>query len=249
MYTGASFQKATAVGRISVQESPSNSTEDAAENKKVAVFDLDGTLTFKDTYVQFLLFCFRKYPTRLLRGVNLVVYLVLYKSGLRSNHWLKARYLKTVAAGIPPDKFDRLCEEFCQLTIEDNIKPKAMIEINRLRQAGYVLVLATASFDFYVSRLFELLKMDHLLCTASAVDGAGCITGEIDGKNCIGSEKARRVAALVEISDWSGVDSAYSDDRVDMPLFEMAGTAFVVDPDPSTESLANQRNFQVLNWR
>jgi len=125
----------------------------------------------------------------------------MYKSGLRSNHWLKARYLKTVAAGIPADKFDRLCEEFCHRTIEGNIKPKAIL------------------------------------------------TGEIDGKNCIGDEKAKRVAAMVESFGWTRVDSAYSDDRVDLPLFEMAVTAFVVDPGAATESLAKQRDFQILNWR
>jgi len=221
----------------------------AAEKTKVAVFDLDGTLTFKDTYVQFLLYCFKKHPARLLRGVNLLVYLAMYKSGLRTNHWLKARYLKTVAAGIALEKFESLCEEFCHRTIENNIKPKAMHEIERLREAGYVVVLATASFDFYVNRLFELLNMDHLLCTASAVDGSGCITGEIDGNNCIGAEKARRVTALMEASGWVAIDSAYSDDRVDLPLFEMATHAFVVDPGSTTELLAKERNFQVLNWR
>jgi len=91
--------------------------------------------------------------------------------------------------------------------------------------------------------------MDHLLCTASVVDGAGCLTGEIDGKNCIGDEKAKRVAAMVESFGWTRVDSAYSDDRVDLPLFEMAVTAFVVDPGAATESLAKQRDFQILNWR
>jgi len=200
----------------------------AAEKTKVAVFDLDGTLTFKDTYVQFLLYCFKKHPARLLRGVNLLVYLAMYKSGLRTNHWLKARYLKTVAAGIALEKFESLCEEFCHRTIENNIKPKAMHEIERLREAGYVV---------------------HLLCTASAVDGSGCITGEIDGKNCIGAEKARRVTALMEASGWVAIDSAYSDDRVDLPLFEMATHAFVVDPGSTTELLAKERNFQVLNWR
>jgi len=220
------------------------------DNKtKVAVFDLDGTLTFNDTYVDFLLLCLKRHPIRLLRGGNLIVYLLMYKAGFRSNHWLKAKYLKTVAAGLPAVQFDCLCEAFSEKTIESNIKPKALFELDRLRQAGYCLVLATASFDFYVGHLFKTLKMDYLICTKSVRDPAGRITGEIDGKNCIGVEKARQLVELANASGWRTVDCAYSDDKVDLPLFEMANKALVVDPCPKTASLALERDFEILIWR
>ena len=229
------------------EEQTKNNSDLIAE--KIAVFDLDGTITYKDTYVDFLLYCLRKRPSRILRGGALVVYLLMYKSGIRSNHWLKARYLGTVAGGLHRAELDSLAESFSQQSFEKNIKPEALQELSELKARGYTLVLATASFEFYVSKLFVLLKMDYLLCSSAVFDSRDCLVGKLAGKNCLGAEKARRVRELCAEQQWSGVELAYSDDMVDEPLFELADTALVVDPKPMNESKARSMGYRVLNWR
>ncbi len=216
---------------------------------KIAVFDLDGTITAKDTYVDFLLHCLTRRPLRMFRGPELIVCLLLYKAGLRSNHWLKARYLGAIAGGLGGKKFQKLCDEFCQKTLACNIKPKALAELSRLRSEGYVLVLATASFSFYVNGLFDALNMDHLLCSDAMVDDQGRITGSLNGQNCIGAEKARRLQALCDEKQWESITCAYSDDIVDLPLFEMANEAYVVDPGKATDAKAKSLGYVILDWR
>lgn len=216
---------------------------------KIAVFDLDGTITYRDTYVDFLLFCFRKRPLRVLRGGELIVYLLMYKAGYRSNHWLKSKYLGTIAGGLGGAELEGICEEFCLNTVKRNFKPKALAELNSLKKRGYTLVLATASFGFYVERLYSELKMDHLLCSNAKLDSRGRLTGDIEGKNCIGSEKADRLQALCNTLSWDNISLAYSDDIVDLPLFEMADKAFLVDPAGKTAARAEQLGYPILNWR
>ena len=218
-------------------------------DKKIAVFDLDGTLTYKDTYVDFLLFCMKKRPLRILRGGELILYLCLYKAGLRSNHWLKAKYLGTVAGGLGGAEFDSLCDQFSARTIERNIKPKALAELNRLKVQGYTLILATASFGFYAERLFAELGMDHLLCSQAKLDASGRIIGALDGKNCLGDEKANRIQQLCEAEKWDDIELAYSDDLVDLPMFSLANQAFVIDPSASAASRARELGYPVLHWR
>ncbi len=220
-----------------------------SEAPKIAVFDLDGTITYRDTYVDFLLFCLKKRPIRILRGAALVGYYCTYKLGLRSNHWLKARFLGTVAGGLGGVRLETLCQEFSAQTVQNNFKPKALEELKSLKGQGYVLVLATASFEFYVTLLFKALDMDHLLCTKAQFDNTGGITGKLDGKNCIGLEKAKQVENLLTSFQWQHVDRAYSDDKVDLPLFKMAAVALVVDPKPATELVAGDEGYEVLNWR
>ena len=217
--------------------------------RRIAVFDLDGTITRKDTYVDFLLFCLKKRPLRILRGGELLVWLFAYKAGFRSNHWLKARFLGTVAAGLGGEKLEKICTEFCNHTVQHNFKPEALRELQQLREQGYLLVLATASFDFYVSKIFNALNMDYLLCTKAAKDDAGLLVGALDGKNCIGAEKARRLKQLCAENHWQSIERAYSDDIVDLPLFQMAAEAFVVDPKPLTESRAAEPGYKILIWR
>ena len=213
------------------------------------MFDLDGTITRKDTYVDFLVFCLKKRPWRLLRGGALVVYLIAYKTGLRSNHWLKAKYLGTVAGGLGGERLEAISTEFCARTVQKNFKPEALAELKRLKEQGFQLVLATASFDFYVSGLFAALNMDFLLCTKAALDDTGSLTGALDGKNCIGEEKANLVRQMCAEKSWPSIERAYSDDIVDLPLFQMARVALVVDPRPLTESRASALGYQILNWR
>lgn len=220
----------------------------SGNNGNIAVFDLDGTITYKDTYVEFLLFCLKKRPLRILRGGELVLYLLLYKTGLRSNHWLKAKYLGTVAGGLGGHELENICAEFCARTVAQNIKPKALAELSRLKAQGVTLVLATASFSFYVECLSAELKMDHLLCSKAKFDTEGRITGALDGKNCIGAEKANRLKLLMDSQGWKNIDSAYSDDIVDLPLFSLAEKAFVVDPKTKTAVRAEELGFPVLAW-
>ncbi len=216
---------------------------------KIAVFDLDGTITCKDTYVDFLIFCLLNRPSRIFCGGALVFYLLVHKAGLRSNHWLKAKFLGTVAGGLGGEKLEKICVEFCARTVKNNFKAEALSELNRLKEQGFLLVLATASFDFYVNRLFTALNMDYLLCTRAALDSTGMLTGALDGRNCIGAEKARRLQQLCEANNWQSIQLAYSDDIVDLPLFQMADKALVVDPKPLTDSRAVALGYQILIWR
>jgi len=216
---------------------------------RIAVFDLDGTITRKDTYVDFLVFCLRKRPLRIFRGGALLAYVAAYKTGLRSNHWLKARFLGTVASGLGGDRLEKMSTEFSARTVQNNFKPKALTELKRLKEQGFILVLATASFDFYVDKLFTALDMDYLLCSKAALDEAGVLTGAMDGENCIGPEKARRLRQLCAEKGWLSIERAYSDDIVDLPMLQMAIEALIVDPKSLTESRATALGYQMLIWR
>jgi len=216
---------------------------------RVAVFDLDGTVTRHDTYVDFLLYCFRRKPLRLLSLPALAAYLAVHKSGLRSNHWLKARFLGAVAGGIPRTDLGILCEQFVSRTMAKNVKVPALDELARLRGEGYVLVLATASFGFYVRILAVELGFDEVLCTEAKFDSTDKLIGKLDGENCIGSEKARRISALSSKRGWTEIELGYSDSKVDLPMLEMVQQAYVVDPKKATEKVAADKGYEVLRWR
>ena len=216
---------------------------------RVAVFDLDGTVTRHDTYVDFLLYCLRRKPLRLLTLPALASYLLVHKAGFKSNHWLKARYLEAVVGGITRTELEDICNEFVARTLVKNIKQPALDELSRLREEGYILVLATASFGFYVRSLATELEFDEVLCTEAMFDDGDKLTGKLDGENCIGSEKARRIGMLSSQRGWADIELGYSDSKVDLPMLEMVGRALVIDPKPATEKVAASKGFEVLRWR
>ena len=216
---------------------------------RVAVFDLDGTVTRHDTYVDFLLYCLRRKPARLLTLPALACYLIVHKTGMRSNHWLKARYLGAVVGGMARVDLDDLCARFVGRTLAKNIKQPALDELSRLRGEGYILVLATASFGFYVRDLAAELGFDEVLCTEAEFDNNQKLSGKLDGENCIGAEKARRINVLSSERGWADIELGYSDSKVDLPMLEMVGRALVVDPKAATEKVAAEKGYEVLRWR
>ena len=220
-----------------------------ATTTRIAIFDLDGTVTRYDTYVDFLLYCLRQKPLRLLTLPALTSYLLVHKAGFKSNHWLKARYLEAVAGGMTRTELEDLCKLFVARTLAKNIKQPALDELSRLRGEGYTLVLATASFGFYVRSLATELGFDEVLCTEALFDDTDKLTGKLDGENCIGSEKARRISVLSSERGWADIELGYSDSKVDLPMLEMVGRALVIDPKPATEKVAASKGFEVLRWR
>ncbi len=218
-------------------------------SNRIAVFDLDGTISDRDTYLTFLLHCLKRHPARALKVPLLPGYVLMFKSGLRTNHWLKAKFLKAICGGLDKKVLDDLAGTFTAETFKNNIKPLALAELDRLRSEGYLLVLATASFDFYVTRLFSELGMDKLFCTAAEFDHNDRLTGSLATTNCFGKEKARRIKSWLAEQGATEVDLAYSDSKVDLPLLLLARDSVVVDPKTATERVAAEFNYKVVRWK
>ncbi|OED43398.1 hypothetical protein AB833_03890 [Chromatiales bacterium (ex Bugula neritina AB1)] len=219
------------------------------EQQRIAVFDLDGTISRRDTYLTFLYHCLVKRPQRCVKLPLLPCYVLAYKLGFKSNHWLKARFLKAIAGGLSRAELEEFATSFTQITFDNNIKPEALAELQRLRDSGYMLVLATASFDIYVSKLFDALGMDKLFCTIAEFDADDRLTGELKTLNCIGEEKARQIKAWLQDTTRAEVDRAYSDSAVDLPLLALAQRAIVVDPKTATARVAAKLNYPIVRWK
>src|ERR1700742_1362170 len=79
--------------------------------QKIAFFDFDGTITTKDTLLEFIRHSkgtFRFYLGFLLTSP----WLVAYKIKLISNQSAKDRVLRFFFRNMPADRFDRLCGSF-----------------------------------------------------------------------------------------------------------------------------------------
>ena len=65
------------------------------------LFDLDGTITRRDTYLAYLLGFLARHPERLLRAAPLSLAALRYLIGERDNTWLKTTFLRAILGSIP----------------------------------------------------------------------------------------------------------------------------------------------------
>lgn len=215
-------------------------------SERVVIFDLDKTLTIKDSYGQFLKAALRRWPLRLKRCWSLPFKAIMFGLGLRDNGWMKQEATRAVLAGLSRSELMLLVQEFVPNLLE-NASYHAGLETLKAHQArGDHCILASASPDLYLNLIGEKLGFDEVIATRLQwLDDH--LTGDFDGPNVYGKEKAARVAAyLAAYPGWTTL--VYSDHHADLPLFEMVDEGFAVHPTRRLEVEAVTMGLTVLRW-
>jgi HAD superfamily hydrolase (TIGR01490 family) len=225
------------------------SDDNAVVAGAVAIFDLDGTITFGDTYLAFLLFVLRARPQRLIHCIGLPGALAGFALGRVSNDTLKRRFLRAILGGSSRMSLDALAKRFARHCCDRLVKPAARERIEWHRRRGHHLVLATASPDLHADAIGRALGFDDIVCTRAAWDGDR-VTGELAGANLRGEAK---LATIRSLGIFQGVERAYvfaySDHRSDLPLLRFADQATVVDPSRRFAAEAEASGLRIERWR
>lgn len=215
--------------------------------KRIVVFDLDHTITRKDTYLRFAATVLSRRPNRWFYAAFLPLSLIPFKLGRRDNQWLKERFLKTTAGGMGRSDLEKICSKLVESILRKDVRPKALLAIKQHRRNGDYLLLASASFEFYVSEIAKALGFDDVVCTRAETSEAGLLTGRIDGLNCYGQEKLRQV---VKATSWAGTEEriVYTDHHADLPLLKWADKMRVVNPTGQLISQLQGLSYEVCDW-
>ena len=158
--------------------------------KKIYAFDFDGTLTTKDTLLEFIRFA----KGTLAFGLGFLRYthlLVLMKLGVYPNWKAKQKVFAHFFKGMSIDDFDALCQEFAASS-KHLLRPKGIEAINKAQSEGSEVLIVSASIDNWVQPFFANVKV--LGTQIEVVDDK--LTGRFLTKNCYGQEKVNRILAL-----------------------------------------------------
>lgn len=207
----------------------------------IVIFDLDGTLTKKDTYLPFLWLCLQEFGPRWFSIFILPFYVSLYLCGLISNSRLKEIFLDKILSGIPLERLEPVSEKFVSELLDKGLNKKGLEKLQMHLKRNDKVILASASFDFYAVKLAKRLGIDHIICTRAEVKDE-VLTGRILGENCYGWEKVRRLEAIISDIEW-GSSLLYTDHYADLPLLKRVAQGFLVNPNLKTRVLLRQFQF------
>src|SRR5689334_13119492 len=130
----------------------------------IACFDLDGTITYRDTLFPLVLRILARRPLRLLRLLGVVPAVIRY-AVTRDRGALKQALLRRTLRGMSRDEIAMHSAEFVRRTIAHGCFAEALATIRRHKEAGHYLVLMSASVDFYVPEFGSQLGFDHVIST------------------------------------------------------------------------------------
>lgn len=220
---------------------------------KIAIYDLDKTITRRPTFTHFLLFyASRRSPLRLAALPIWLIALVGYRIGFYGRKALKQFGISMfMGRHLHPGALHQMASDFVTSAVMKDIQPGASQSIDNDRKEGCKLVIATAAPAFYAAEIGARLRFDAVVATQHAVRSDGRISHKIDGENCYGSEKLKMVNAWFDRQSIARKDchiSVYSDHASDAPLMDWADTAYLVNASEKTRQLAAQKNWQLRNF-
>jgi HAD superfamily hydrolase (TIGR01490 family) len=201
---------------------------------RYAFFDLDHTLLPFDTQTLFCNFVLRRQPWRVLLHLWFLPYAIGRALGLASTETAKRAFLSYLW-GIRRSRLQELARDFAHDCVHTWVYPELQAEILRHRHQGRILVLNTASPDFYAREIASVLEFDHCVATRVKLNGAVPLRPELVGPN---NKRENKIAAMcgqvpgvAQLTEEQRFHSwAYSDSSADIPLLEFAGNRVLIHP-------------------
>jgi|SRR5579872_3982286 len=196
---------------------------------KIAFIDFDGTITTKDTLLEFIRYS--KGTVRFYLGFILnSPWLVAYKLKLISNQRAKERILRFFFRHMPLDRFWQACQAFSREALPRLLRPKAIREIARLKAAGAEVVVVSASPEDWIRDWAASIGAELVATRLETVPGEDKskphrLTGRIWCANCHGEEKVRRIKEAYDLSGYQQIYT-YGDSRGDRPMLSLGTASF-----------------------
>jgi phosphatidylglycerophosphatase C len=222
-------------------------SETIEPRRSVAVFDLDGTLTWRDTLVLFLMSYLLHHPWRVLGTWRLPFALFSFLARGRDRGLLKSRLIRMLMGGATRSAVDACAVSFVNgLMPRRRFRPAALAVLEAHRSAGDHLVLLSASPDLYVPRIGLSLGFELTLCTEIEWR-ADRLDGGLKTPNRRGAEKLRCLTWLRQRYPELPI-VAYGNSASDLDHMRHADRALLVNGNAAARAEAAQWKIPSANW-
>lgn len=211
--------------------------------EKLAIFDIDYTITRKETLMEFFKYIVSKdiknikfLPRALYSGLMYVVKVYDEKK-------VKECFLKFIE-NIDETELAKLTKSFYDERLSTILYKDAVNMIKKLKNEGYMVVLISASPEFYVKEFYAIEEVDLIIGTKFTFEG-GKFIRKMSGNNCKGEEKVRRLNEVLKEKNIK-VDFKnsymFSDSLSDKPLLDLVGNPYLIN-------YKKKHEIEILRWK
>lgn len=187
----------------------------------LALFDFDGTLTTKDSFIEFAVHAAGR-RALLLGIIRNLPWLVAWKLKILNGGEAKQRLFSTLFKGMPYADFRRHCSKFA-----DRIKGFERVELieklqSHINRKDQIFIVSASISEWIKPWASDHAIMENnVIGTEIEIDDTGRLTGKFATPNCNGEEKVRRLKKT--ITNLSSFEIfAYGDSSGDSQMLAIA---------------------------
>ncbi|GAA0121432.1 HAD-IB family hydrolase [Clostridium faecium] len=212
--------------------------------ERLAIFDIDYTLTKRETLFELYIFMLKKNPRLIKHAPRNIVSTLLYILKLRDASKAKETFIRFID-GIKEDEMREIVKDFYEKKLSKIFYEDAINMMRKLKKEGCKIYLISASAEFYLQELYNIKEVDKIIGTRFKVENS-IHRPIIEGKNCKGEEKVIRLMEEIK-KDNIEVDFKnsymFSDSLSDLPLFNLVGNPYLINYKKHHDTI------KVLKWK
>jgi phosphatidylglycerophosphatase C len=214
---------------------------------RLAVFDLDGTITRRDTLIPYVAGYLNRERWRWPRLLRAVPTCVRFALGKADHGQVKASLIKAGLGGCTRAQIVDWTDKFVRQLLENGLLTDARRMISVHREAADRLVLMSASTDLYVPAIARSLGFHEVICTGIRWDGDR-VQGDLSTPNRRGPEKARCLKELQQRHPQVPT-VAYGNAASDLEHLQLAQHGILVNGSHSARQMAARLGVRSVTWR
>ena len=217
---------------------------------RAAFFDLDKTVIAKSSLVALgPEFHARGMLRRRTLAWGVISQMLFLRFGADEEKLTKIREsVLKVTKGWDANEIRELVAETITELIEPLIYAEALELIDHHLSQGDEVWLVSMSPAEVVEPFAELLGITGSIASKAKIDAQGKFTGEME----FFAQGENKAVAIRELAQKRGIDLAesfsYSDSATDIPMLEVVGHAFAVNPDKELAKTAHEREWPILSF-
>ncbi len=182
------------------------------KGKGIAFFDLDGTITAKDTFIDFIIFC-RGKLNFLLGLLLLSPFIALYLIKLFPNYRLKEMFFRHyLASYYSAEDLENLGKSYSVKRLPNIIYKEPIKQIIWHKENNHRIIILTASSSLWLSEWCRSNELD--IIGTEFVKSKDNYTGKINGENCYGLQKKIIIEKILNETPFN-LTYGYGDSKAD----------------------------------
>jgi len=212
--------------------------------EKLAIFDVDYTITKRETLAEFYFFMLKKNPRYIKYLPKSIFSSLFYVFKIYDASKAKRTFIRFID-GIEENKMKEIVKEFYEKRLSKILYKDAIDTIKKMKTKGYKIYLISASAEFYLSEFYNIKEVDMVIGTRFIKEN-GLHRNQMLGENCKGEEKVKRLKEVL-LKENIDVDfeSSYmfSDSLSDLPLFNLVGHPYLINYKKTHDKI------EILKWK